>query len=134
MFDWPEQIQTSPASTSLNVRRVLALDGQRVRPAGGQRVERHLPFAVRAGRGRLALVLDGDRDLLAGIGPAPDAIFLIALEDHVIAEDGRQLHVGPRGGRETSQHRGECEAQSAAYTQPSHCNPNHNASIDSLKP
>ena len=93
----------------------LPLTVKRVRPAGGQRVERHLPFTIRAGRGRLALVLDGDRDLLAGIGPAPDAIFLIALEDHVIAEDGRQLHVGPRGGQNPSQQRGECEPEAGSH-------------------
>ncbi len=41
----------------------------------------------------LALAGDLDRDLLARLGPAPDAVFLIALQDHVGPEDGRHLHV-----------------------------------------
>ena len=98
MFDWPEQIQTSPTSTSSNCERVLALDRQRVRPAGRHRVEHDLPRAVGAGLGRVALVGDLDRDLLARLGPAPDAVFLIALQDHVGPEDRRHLHVAPGGG------------------------------------
>ena len=54
MFDWPEQIQTSPDEHVVERDRVLALDGQRVRPAGRQRVERDRPLAVGAGLGRLA--------------------------------------------------------------------------------
>src|SRR5262249_15407909 len=33
-----------------------------------------------------------------GFGPAPDAVLLVALQDHVRPEDGRQLHIGQHGG------------------------------------
>ena len=67
-------------------------------PPAGSGSSIDLPRAVGAGLGRVALAGDLDRDLLARLGPAPDAVFLIALQDHVGAEDRRHLHVTP-GGR-----------------------------------
>ena len=110
MFDWPEQIQTSPTSTSSNgtvfLPRTVMVCGP---PAGiGSSTTCQLPsepaLAV------LALLGDLNRDVLARFCPSPDPILLIALEDHVVAEDGRQLHVGLRSGglsgQESQQDRG----------------------------
>ena len=118
MFDWPEQIQTSPTSTSSNVTVFLPSTVKRVRPAGGHRVERDRPLAVGAGLGRLDLAGDRDRDLLARLGLAPDAVLLVALEDHVAAEDRRQLHVAPRGAVGLDQYdRGQYQAGKAGRFQ-----------------
>ena len=42
--------------------------------------------------------VDLDGDLLAVIGPAPDWSGHVALEDHVVGEEGREADVGD-GGR-----------------------------------
>ena len=89
MFDWPEQIQTSPTSTSSNLRVFLPSMVSVCGPPAGIGIEHDLPGAVGAGLGRVALPADLDRDILARLGPAPDPIFLIALQDHVRSEDCR---------------------------------------------
>ena len=96
MFDWPEQIQTSPTSTSSNVIVFLPLTVSVCGPpaASGSSVTCHLPFVV--GLGGLPLAGDRDGDLLARVGPAPDAVLLPLLEDHVVGEDRRQADIGPR--------------------------------------
>ena len=90
---------------------VLALDRQRVRPPGGHRVELHRPFLVVAGLGGLGLAVDGDGDLLARVGPAPDLVLLVSLEHHVRREQSRDLDVGR--GRRGERRRGQPEGQRA---------------------
>ena len=57
MFDWPEQIQTSPTSTSSSVIVFLPLIVIVCGPPAGMRVERDLPRAIVAGLGALTLTV-----------------------------------------------------------------------------
>ena len=72
MFDCPEPTQTSPTRTSSSVEGLGAGDGQRVGPAGLERVELHEPLALRVGSGRFLLVAKLDGHLLARGGRAPN--------------------------------------------------------------
>ena len=76
---------------------ILAGDGERVRPADGERVERDLPFAFVVGLGGVPLAGDRDDHVLGWISPAPNAVFLALLEDHVVGEDGREADIGEGG-------------------------------------
>ena len=109
MLDWPEQTQTSPTSTSSRVISFLPLTVSLCGPPAGMGSRAEHPLAVVAGLGGLGLAGDGDGDFLAGVGPAPDAVGLVALKDHVGGEQGGQLDVsaGERwepasGGRDRS--------------------------------
>ena len=75
------------------------------RGGGGERLEFHGPLGAARGGGGL-LTLELHRDLLAVVGPAPDRERDALLQDHVIGENRRQLHVGERGGRAGQQRGG----------------------------
>ena len=73
---------------------VLAFDGQGERRADFHRGEFDLPIAPGVGGCGVALAGDGHGDLLIGISPAPDGVLLVALKDHVVAENIREADVG----------------------------------------
>ena len=125
MFDWPEQIQTSPASTSLKVRVFLPLTVSVYGPpvGSGSSVTCHLPSAPAVAVLHWSLMVTVTSS--PGLGPAPDAVFLIALKHHVIAEDGRQLHIGPHGGPRTSQRSRREPGPKPAHMHAIACNPKH---------
>ena len=116
MFDWPEQIQTSPTSTSSTASLFLPVTASVCGPPTGSGSSVTQPLALVVGLGRLPLAGDRDGHLLARIGPAPDAVLLALLQDHVVGEQRRQADVGQgrrrqrqqrheaRGGRETDRH------------------------------
>ena len=99
MFDWPEQIQTSPTSTSSSLIVVFPSNLHGVGLAVGlQRGQLRPPPAVGAGLDRDAVDLGGafechDHDG-SRVGGAPDPDRLLLLEDHVVAEDLRDLDLG----------------------------------------
>ena len=75
----------------LNGDRVGALDRQRTGGgAGGETGEGDLPGAVAGCGGSDGLAGEVDGDFLAGRGGAPDGDTDVALEDHVVGEDGGQ--------------------------------------------
>jgi hypothetical protein len=80
---------------------------QLVGAAGGQGVEAHGPVAALVGRGGFVLASDYDRDLFTGIGLAPDGVGLLLLQDHVVAEDVRELWIGLNGSNAECQRRRE---------------------------
>jgi len=96
-LDWPEQIDFADEDV-FDSAFVFAGDGERVRAADGERIERDLPFAFVVGLGRVPLAGEGYDHVLGRIGPAPDAVFLALLEDHVVGEDGREADIGEGGG------------------------------------
>gem|GEM_PF-4484925 len=57
-----------------------------------QGIKRHLPAPLFVGHRGPGLSSKGNRDLLAGCGPAPDRRRPALLQDHVIGNDGRQPH------------------------------------------
>ena len=74
----------------LGLAVILALGGELAAfGAGRQRLEAERPFAGRISFGILLLASELDDDLFVGISPAPDRDGLVALEDHVVGEDGR---------------------------------------------
>jgi len=68
--------------------RLMAFDGQGVGTACGRWLKLRLPTMVGAGDGGGGFTGDFNGDVVAGLGPAPDGIGFVALEDHVIGEDG----------------------------------------------
>lgn len=64
-----------------------------MRPASGKRFESDFPVAVRVGFGGVRLSCDCDDNLFTGIRPSPNGIGVVALQDHVIAENGRRRDV-----------------------------------------
>ena len=83
-------------------------DGELERAAGFERSDFGGPFAVRIGGGGGGFAVHADRHLLARLGPAPDRVFHVALEHHVVGKqrmDERLLGIRrPRGGGEAEQH------------------------------
>ena len=74
---------------------VLAADGHVVGLAIGLHGrQHHLPIALGVGLGRGRRLVELDRDLFAGIGPAPDGQRPVALQHHVAAKHLGQLDVG----------------------------------------
>ena len=110
MFDWPEQIQTSPTRMSLTSTDFGPATVRVCGPPGGIGAEPGHPLALGVGRGLDRLAGQRDLDPLAGLGPAPDRDRDVALEDDVVGEQrveerpGLAL-VGPRPGE---QGEGEC--------------------------
>ena len=101
---------------------VLADNLNSERPARRHLRQHHAPltgFVGRCGHGRLAAYLHGD--LLIGIGPPPNRDRLIALQNHVAAEDVRHGDVGrcrscdSKSGR---QHDGVCKREDVLHRQP----------------
>ena len=95
MFDWPEQIQTSPTSTFFSVivflPETVSVWGP---PTGkGSSLTVHLPVLA-SGVAVLRLIADLHGDLLVRIGPAPDGHGHVALQDGVVGKHRRQPHVG----------------------------------------
>jgi len=75
--------------------RVVAFDYHRSRfGAGFERIELGGPLAIGAGFSGVLLLGESDSDLLAWLGPAPDGCFHIALNNHVVADDGGEFDVG----------------------------------------
>ena len=62
--------------------------------AGRERVEAERPLAGRIGFGGLLLAGEFDGYFLVGIRPAPDRHGLVALEDHMVREEGWQFQIG----------------------------------------
>ena len=85
----------------LNRERVRALDRERERVTGLERIELHAPFALVVGLRRFGLAGNGDGDFFARRGGAPDRRGDVALKHHVIGDDRRQLDVRARGGSGT---------------------------------
>lgn len=78
----------------------------------GHRGEVDAPVAVAVGLGGEGLAAEGDGDLLAAAGGAPDRDDGLALEDGVVGEDGGELHLGAeRGGEGEGGAEGECEQE-----------------------
>jgi hypothetical protein len=103
MFDWPEQTQTSPIMTFLNVTGFWPFTVSVCGPPGH-------PSAARVGLGRSLGVAQREGDLLPGACPAPNRNGPFALQHHVVAEHARQGggH-GQRGGRRGKEKKGEEE-------------------------
>ena len=79
---------------------VVALDGYRERAARFLGRQFDGPFAVVVGNARRGITgAQCDRDLLAHVGPAPHGNRLLALENHVVAEDVRHTDIGGAGRR-----------------------------------
>ena len=93
MFDWPEQIQTSPTRTSATSTLFLPSIVKGRRPAGFQRGEFDHPLAILGGRADF-LPLEFDGDFLAIVGRAPDGDGNVALEHRAVGEQDVRLDVG----------------------------------------
>ena len=95
------------------------VERDRVRPGDPQRSGRrsrrkrgkiHAPLAVRPSRRFRPFAAEGDDHLFLRIGPAPDRQRCVLLQDHVVAEDAGQPHVGASGERAGPQTGREAEA------------------------
>ena len=87
---------------------IVALDLELLRlRVGGGFGELHHPFAIPVGGHGLAGTGKRNGHLLTRISPTPDRGFDIALDDHVVAEDGRQFDVGIKWGKRRGQQDGE---------------------------
>ena len=98
MFDWPEQTHTSPTRMFLSVM-VLPDEPLTVISSGWPTSSLASTTFQRPSSPALVvsgLAGNGDGDLFALVGPAPDGHGLAALQHHVVADHGRQLH--RRGG------------------------------------
>jgi hypothetical protein len=72
----------------LQLHILVAGDLDRVGAACGRRLNLHLPAAVCSSDGRYCPFSNLDHDRFTGLRPAPDGIRLVALQNHVVAEDG----------------------------------------------
>src|SRR5262249_44962557 len=95
---------------------VVALDGHALGPGVGLELgQGDLPVALVVGPGGGFLAGEGHGDGLVLVGPTPDDDGLVALDDHVAGEDGRQLDVGGGAGWQQQYHGGAGEQQSTFH-------------------
>ena len=73
------------------------------------RVEFHGPFPLRVGLGGLRLVRKRHRHLRTWLIPPPDRIRLLLLQNHVVANDGREFQFRVSGQREAGE-KEKCES------------------------
>ena len=99
MFDWPEQSQTSPTSTSSKRDRVLAPDRQRVRAAGRHRVERDQPLAIAARPWWSWPAVDRDGDVLSRSAPPQTRSFWSRCSTMWLPKNDGSFTSPARGGR-----------------------------------
>jgi hypothetical protein len=75
-----------------------SLDGERERSPWLERIELYLPAAIGAWGDGFFLLSEAHGDFFVRIRPAPDGRRHIALEHHVLGDDGGELHIGAREG------------------------------------
>ena len=99
MFDWPEQSQTSPTSTSpISAVASPAVADSDMRATGREGLQGGRPPTVGPGLGGGPSRAEPDVDAGPGGGLAPHAEGPVPLDDHVVAERRPELDLGGRGG------------------------------------
>ena len=99
MFDWPEQTQTSPTRIFLSVRvspPALMVSSCGPPVSSFARVTFQRPWSSALAEADLAGNAHGDLGAL--VGPAPDRHGLPLLQDHIVADHGRQFQRGRGDG------------------------------------
>ena len=82
--------------------RVLAIDRKIVRSPRFSGFQVDVPAAVGRGDGNRRLPAKVNADGFAGVGPAPDVNRHVTLNYHVVAEQRRDPHIGPKVGGQGS--------------------------------